>query len=160
MGLQWNDVDFENGTITIRRAINAKGKQTAGKNDFAYRVLPLSSHAIELLTAQNREYRTDPKDPTERIFGDYTSLCYRKRWRIFCEYNGIHYVTPYELRHTFASFNKKSQPWVLDKVMGHAHDGISLSVYSHDTEGDMDDVPTMLDSNLIAQIERGLTHLK
>lgn len=44
--------------------------------------------------------------------------------------------------------------------MGHAHDGISLSVYSHDTEGDMDDVSAMLDDNLVAQIERGLTHLK
>lgn len=155
IGLQWDDVDEENATITIRRSINAKGKQTDGKNDFAQRVLPLSKLAKQLLEAQNREYRTDPKDPTERIFGDYGSICYRKRWGIYCMYNGLQYVTPYELRHTFASNNKLLETWILDEVMGHAHEGMSLGVYAHACEGDMDGVTDRIDDNLLKQIDRG-----
>lgn len=160
IGLQWNDVDEENETITIRRSINAKGMQTDGKNDFAQRVLPLSKLAKQLLEAQNREYRTDPKDPTERIFGDYGSICYRKRWGIYCMYNGLQYVTPYELRHTFASNNKLLETWILDEVMGHAHEGMSLGVYAHACEGDMDGVTDRIDGNLLKQIDRGQKHIQ
>ena len=160
IGLQWDDVDEENATITIRRSINAKGKQTDGKNDFAQRVLPLSKLAKQLLEAQNREYRTDPKDPTERIFGDYGSICYRKRWGIYCMYNGLQYVTPYELRHTFASNNKLLETWILDEVMGHAHEGMSLGVYAHACEGDMDGVTDRIDGNLLKQIDRGQKHIQ
>lgn len=155
MGLQWNDVDYVNNTITIRRSINAKGTQTDGKNDFSYRVLPLSPLALQLLEAQNQEYRTEPKDPTERVFGDYGQICYRKRWGIYCKHNGLQYVTPYELRHTFASYNKKLETWILDEVMGHAHEGMSLGVYAHSADGDMDGITTRLDDNLIYQIKRG-----
>ena len=160
IGLQWNDVDEENETITIRRSINAKGMQTDGKNDFAQRVLQLSKLAKQLLEAQNREYRTDPKDPTERIFRDYGSICYRKRWGIYCMYNGLQYVTPYELRHTFASNNKLLETWILDEVMGHAHEGMSLGVYAHACEGDMDGVTDRIDGNLLKQIDRGQKHIQ
>ena len=159
MGLQWNDVDYVNNTITIRRSINAKGTQTDGKNDFSYRVLPLSPLALQLLEAQNQEYRTDPKDPTERVFGDYGQICYRKRWGIYCKHNGLQYVTPYELRHTFASYNKKLETWILDEVMGHAHEGMSLGVYAHSADGDMDGITTRLDDNLTYQIKRGQQNL-
>lgn len=160
IGLQWDDVDYENETITIRRSINAKGKQTDGKNDFAQRVLPLTPLGKQLLSAQNQEYRTDPQDPTERIFGDYGSICYRKRWGIYCAYNGLQYVTPYELRHSFASYNKKLETWVLDEVMGHAHEGMSLGVYAHACEGDMDGVTDRIDGNLLKQIDRGQKHIQ
>ena len=154
MGLQWGDIDFKNNVIHIRRSINEKGKTTDGKNEYAERDLPMTRKAKELLIAQ-MVYRYDPDDPTERVFGDYSEITYRWRWKLFCECNGITYVTPYELRHTFASVNKKLPVWELDEIMGHVHSGISLGIYAHTLDGDMDDIDSLLDSNLQKQIDIG-----
>lgn len=75
-------------------------------------------------------------------------------------YNGLQYVTPYELRHTFASNNKLLETWILDEVMGHAHEGMSLGVYAHACEGDMDGVTDRIDGNLLKQIDRGQKHIQ
>lgn len=152
MGLQWGDVDTD--CIHIRRSITAKGVETPGKNDFANRDLPLTAIAQDLLNHQQR-YRHNKKNPNERIFGDLTSICYRDRWRVYCQTNGIPYITPYEIRHSFASINKLMPLWVLDVLMGHAHAGISLGIYAHALEDDMAGVSEMLDRNLTRQIENG-----
>lgn len=152
MGLQWGDVDST--CIHIRRAINAKGRETTGKNDFAQRDLPLTKISRELLE-QQKQYRHNTNNPNERIFGELTSICYRDRWNVYCKTNGIPYVTPYEIRHTFASINKLMPLWILDVLMGHAHEGISLGVYAHALEDDMEGVAELLDQNLTRQIEKG-----
>ena len=100
MGLEWGDID--NDYIHIRRAINAKGITTNGKNEFAARDFPQTRYTRMLLESQ-QVYRVTPLDPHERVFGSTGQLCYRKRWGIYCRYNGIPYITPYELRHTFSS---------------------------------------------------------
>lgn len=155
MGLEWGDVDMKNGFVTINRAINAKGQLTTGKNDFSHRVLPLTLLAKELLQKQAQHYRENPRNKHERIFGDFGQICYRSRWKIYCEHNGIPYITPYELRHTFASVNKLLPLWILDVLMGHTHEGISLGTYAHALEGDMKNVAEQLDQNLLAQVELG-----
>lgn len=152
IGLEWGDI--QENYFVVQRSVNAKGQLTKGKNDFVYRHIPLTPIAKQLLKQQEK-YRTNFSDASERIFGDYGQICYRKRWSIFCEHNGISYITPYEIRHTFASVNKLLPEWILDVVMGHAHEGMSLGVYAHALDGDMDDVNKMLDNNLTAQIERG-----
>lgn len=157
MGLQWGDVDGD--IIHIRRSINEKQVVTAGKNVYAQRDLPLTTRAHELLAAQS-VYRFNANDPDERIFGDYCEITYRERWKLFCVTNGIEYVSPYELRHSFASVNKMLPVWMLDSVMGHAHEGMSLGVYAHSMDGDLDNIGQMLDDNLSAQIERGKALLK
>lgn len=103
MGLEWGDID--NDYIHIRRAINAKGITTNGKNEFAARDFPQTRYTRMLLESQ-QVYRVTPLDPHERVFGSTGQLCYRKRWGIYCRYNGIPYITPYELRHTFSSIYK------------------------------------------------------
>lgn len=152
IGLEWGD--FLSDSFTVQRSVNAKGQVTKGKNDFVYRTLPLTPMAKQLLKNQEK-YRVSFHDKTERVFGDFGQLCYRKRWGLFCEHNGIPYITPYEIRHTFASVNKFLPEWILDVVMGHAHEGMSLGVYAHALDGDMDNVASLLDKNLTEQIERG-----
>ena len=155
MGLEWGDVDQER--IHIRRAINAKGQRTSGKNEFAERDFPITKHILKILNSQ-KQYRTNPENSHERIFGDIGQLCYRERWHKYCEYNGIPYITPYELRHTFASMYKDNLgPWVLDELMGHVHEGMTLGVYAHRMEGDMETVSEVLDNVLDHKIEAGKT---
>lgn len=134
MGLEWGDID--NDYIHIRRAINAKGITTNGKNEFAARDFPQTRYTRMLLESQ-QVYRVTPLDPHERVFGSTGQLCYRKRWGIYCRYNGIPYITPYELRHTFSSIYKNHfSNWVYEELVGHTHPGVN-GVYMHPMDGDM-----------------------
>ena len=99
MGLQWGDITDD--TIHIQRAINEKGRQTSGKNEFADRLLPQTKYTRALFASQAAFVGAHAS--TERVFGDYSEITYRFRFKRYCEHNGIDYVTPYELRHTFAS---------------------------------------------------------
>ena len=82
-------------------------------------------------------------------------LCYRKRWGIYCRYNGIPYITPYELRHTFSSIYKNHfSNWVYEELVGHTHPGVN-GVYMHPMDGDMDGVPALLDSLLDERLSLG-----
>lgn len=141
MGLEWGDID--DNYIHIRRAINAKGITTSGKNEFAARDFPQTRYTHMLLDSQ-KVYRVNPLDPHERVFGPTGQLCYRKRWGIYCNYNGIPYITPYELRHTFSSIYKNVlSNWVYEELVGHTHPGVN-GVYMHPMDGDMDNVPACL----------------
>ena len=165
MGLEWGDIDDD--YIHIQRAINAKGVMTSGKNGYAKRDFPQTRQTRAVLKAQE-EYRQNPNNPHERVFGDIGQLCYRERWGKFCKYNGIPYVTPYELRHTFKSLYKGEirglpdaekniptfQDWTIEELMGHVHSGMP-GVYGHTLDGDMDMVPQLLESVFDARLERG-----
>lgn len=152
MGLEWGDID--DNYIHIRRAINAKGITTSGKNEFAARDFPQTRYTHMLLDSQ-KVYRVNPLDPHERVFGPTGQLCYRKRWGIYCNYNGIPYITPYELRHTFSSIYKNVlSNWVYEELVGHTHPGVN-GVYMHPMDGDMDNVPACLDSLLDERLALG-----
>lgn len=146
MGLEWGDIKED--YIEIRRAINAKGKTTHGKNEFAKRDFPQTKHTRKIIEDQ-KKYRRNLHNPHERVFGDQGQISYRDRWGIFCKHNEIDYVTPYELRHTFASIYKGFiVGWVLDELMGHFHEGMTLGVYAHRMEGDMREAPSLLEKYL------------
>ena len=165
MGLEWGDIDDD--YIHVRRAINAKGVTTSGKNGYVKRDFPQTRQTHEVLKAQEK-YRQYPSNPHERVFGTTGQLCYRERWAKFCKFNGIPYITPYELRHTFRSIYKgeisglpKSerniptfQNWTIEELMGHVHAGMP-GVYGHTLDGDMDMVPQLLESVFDARLKRG-----
>lgn len=151
LGLQWGDIT--NDGIHIQRAINAKGHCTNGKNSNANRVIPHTKYTRGIFAAQEQFRRTSC--PTERVFGDYAEPTLCARWKRYCSYNGIPYITPYELRHTFASIYKRHLPkWVYDELIGHAHSGLD-GVYMHPMADDMDDVPDILEKALYNQYKLG-----
>lgn len=165
MGLEWGDIDDD--FIHVRRAINAKGVTTGGKNGYAKRDFPQTRQTRDILKAQEK-YRQSPNNPHERVFGNTGQLCYRERWAKFCKFNGIPYITPYELRHTFRSIYKGEisglpesekniptfQNWTIEEIMGHVHAGMP-GVYGHTLDGDMDMVPQLLESVFDARLKRG-----
>lgn len=152
LGLQWGDIDDD--TIHIRRSINAKNEQTDGKNSLAIRDLPQTKYTRGIFLAQEQFCYT--LSPSERVFGYYAESTLRSRWERYCNYNSISYITPYELRHTFASIYKTAfSLWTLDSIMGHAHQGVTLGIYSHAMVDDMDDVPRILEGNLCKKYKLG-----
>ena len=60
------------------------------------------------------------------------------------------------MRHTFSSIYKDHLGlWVLDELMGHVHSGMTLGVYSHPLDSDMDGVVPILERELRKQYLRG-----
>ena len=58
LGLRWTDVDFQHGVLKIQRAIsrqNGKIAEAPLKTKNAYRTLPLSADAIDVLKAQKNK---------------------------------------------------------------------------------------------------------
>ena len=58
LGLKWTDVDFQHGALKIQRAIsrqNSKVVEAPLKTKNAYRTLPLSADAIDVLMQQRRK---------------------------------------------------------------------------------------------------------
>lgn len=151
LGLQWGDIT-EN-EIHIQRAINAKGRCTNGKNDNANRILPQTKYTRGIFAAQKHFRNTN--SPTERVFGTYAEPTLCTRWKRYCAYNDIPYITPYELRHTFASIYKRRLPkWVFDELIGHAHTGLDKT-YMHPMADDMDGIPAILEKALYHQYKLG-----
>lgn len=126
-GLQWDDID--GARVYIRRAVNEAKEVTRGKNESAIRSFIMSPLARQVLEAQPHTGKY--------VFGiSTTSNAYRKYWRLFCAHNGIDYVTPYELRHTFVSIVKGLPLGVIQPVVGHVKDFDTIGTYSHALNGD------------------------
>jgi len=138
LGLRWSDV--ENGVVTIRQAINYRGRTTEGKNENARRRFGLNSILEGILE--------DQKNKTWRLRSEY----------IFCNHAGksarqtdcIHSwnrirdemetkASPYSLRHTFISFMAMDMPEEsLKKLVGHSASMDTYGVYGHAVNGDME----------------------
>ena len=135
------------------RAINAKGITTNGKNEFAARDFPQTRYTRMLLESQ-QVYRVTPLDLMRgslEALVNYATV----NVGIYCRYNGIPYITPYELRHTFSSIYKNHfSNWVYEELVGHTHPGVN-GVYMHPMDGDMDGVPALLDSLLDERLSLG-----
>lgn len=121
--------DVEGDRVTIRRAINVHREITHGKNDNAGRTFVLTPTARAVLEDQLQ--RMDGI----YIFGAVGEPAYRRRWKRYCEVNGIPYVTPYELRHTFVSAVQGLPEGWVKTLVGHSRAMDTFGVYGHEMAG-------------------------
>ncbi|EDP60814.1 site-specific integrase [Vibrio sp. AND4] len=158
-GLAWEDVDFENKVLTIRRAtFESRGLKTP-KTD-RERTVDLMPPALEALQAQKKlsshypqkEHEVELADKTIRLdnirfvfnpkatenlnaktpYDYFSKTAPNKMWRNICIRAGIPYRNVYQLRHTYAS-------WMLSyanvniaylaQQMGHSNFLMIASVY-------------------------------
>jgi integrase len=130
--------------VTIYESINDEGNLTPGKNDNARRTYLLDYHAVKVLD--------DQVSMLQRlgwisayVFPDYDRGFipqdkFRKAWKRYCEANGITGApTPYELRHTWVSINKKMPDGLKKLIVGHSKDMDTDGTYGHEMEGDMEE---------------------
>lgn len=138
LGLKVSDISQDR--LIIRRAINARGKITDGKNDNARRVIPIGELASGILrkTIQRNE---EHNLRTEWIFcspdgsqGKQNGM--RKHWaklKTERELPG----TVYSLRHTFISMMKNVLPeQSIKDIVGHSVNMDTFGTYGHIMEGD------------------------
>lgn len=143
-GLKWDDIDFSQQTVTIRRTVeriadlspNAKAKTkvviTEPKTAASCRVIPLPVFLMQYLNRYKQSpdcyLLTGSKKHTE-------PHQFYVRYQNFLSANGLDKTTFHALRHTFATncvengFDVKS----LSEILGHANVTTTLSVYVHPT---------------------------
>lgn len=140
-GLKWEDIDFENKILNIRRTVQRVylGKNeskiivTTPKSKKSVRKIPLSKVLINKLRPLSNMFSKNDYILTGSLDKCYEPLVYRYTYRVVLKNSNISYRKYHCLRHTFATrcirvgMDIKS----LSEVLGHSSIGITLSTYVH-----------------------------
>ncbi|NPT53572.1 tyrosine-type recombinase/integrase [Paraburkholderia elongata] len=136
IALNWDDIDWQAGTVRVWKAMTAeaKGKVETTKTAAGRREVKLLRPALEALAAQKQHtYQAH-----EAIFHDART---NKRWaghtKVWDVWQSvirkakIRYRNPYQTRHTFASMmlSAGEHPMWVSKQMGHADQTMISRVY-------------------------------
>ena len=141
LGLKWTDVDLDRGVLKIQRAIsrqNGKVVETPLKTKNAYRTLPLSADAIDVLKMQKCKIGNSKwvfPSPTGGPMSPDSVLHMLQR---VLKRAGLPRIRFHDLRHTFATHATKGgvDPKTLSGILGHTNASFTLDTYTHVT-GDM-----------------------
>lgn len=141
-GLRWEDVNFDNNTIKIKRTVQRiyepKSKTSeinvgSTKTSAGERTVPITQKISDYLKSLKKDgnmYIATGKDtPTEpRTHRQYHTRLMKKV--------GIDYITPHGLRHTFATraIQKGVDPKTVSAILGHSNSNITLNIYTSVTE--------------------------
>lgn len=121
LGLKWNDIDFENATLTVQRTRDRNGSRTP-KTMKSYRTIPID----DMLLVQLKRYRTWCKK-TSLYFGksfseeSFIFISYLSGepisdntltdpFRRIISETGLKKITPHGLRHTHATILLTKRP--------------------------------------------------
>lgn len=141
-GLKWEDINFSNRTIQIKRTVqriykseNKTSEMNIGntKTNAGERVVPITEKVFEHLEKcrkSNGIYVASGKEkPTEpRTHRQYHERVMKKL--------GIDYIKPHGLRHTFATRAIKCgvDPKTVSAILGHSNSSITLNIYTSVTD--------------------------
>lgn len=147
LGIQKDDI--QGNRIYIRRAVNARGRVTDGKNENARRMIPISNHAAEILR-QTIQRNEELNLNTPWVFcspdgsqGKQTRM--RKQWAKLKEERNLP-GTVYSLRHTFISLMKNVMPEAMIKdIVGHSTSMPTLTHYGHIMRHDAEQAAEIID---------------
>lgn len=141
-GLKWENVNFDDRTIKIRRTVQrvykAESKTSeinigSTKTSAGERTVPITEKIRDYLkehkkdgniyVASGREIPTEPR----------THRQYHKR---LMRRIGIDYIKPHGLRHTFATraIQHGVDPKTVSAILGHSNSNITLNIYTSVTE--------------------------
>ena len=147
LGLQISDIDHNR--VIIRRAVNARGHITDGKNKNARRMIPIGELASSILRntiKRNEDYNLR----TEWIFcspdgsqGKQTRM--RKHWEKLKEERDLP-GTVYSLRHTFITIMKNVLPeQAIKDIVGHSVSMDTFGTYGHILDGEDRETAQVID---------------
>ena len=146
LGLQVSDIDHNRGII--RRAVNARGHITDGKNKNARRMIPIGELASSILRntiKRNEDYNLR----TEWIFcspdgsqGKQSRM--RKHWEKLKEERDLP-GTVYSLRHTFITMMKNVLPeQAIKDIVGHSVSMDTFGTYKHEIKGEIENAAEVI----------------
>ena len=138
LGLKWVDIDLERGDLRVRRQIariNGEVVEAPLKTKNAYRTLPLSADAIDVLMQQRRKTGNSEwvfPSPTGGPLSPDSVLHMLHR---VLKRAGLPKVRFHDLRHTFATLALQSGVDIktVSGMLGHFSAGFTLDTYAHVT---------------------------
>ena len=140
LGLKWQDVDWKNGIIKVRRQvarIDGEIVEAPLKTKNSYRAVTISPQAIEVLKQQKAKTK-ELKEPY--IFpssngGPISPDSVNNMLKRVLERAGIPKVRFHDLRHTFATIALQNGVDIktLSSMLGHYSAGFTLDTYTHVT---------------------------
>lgn len=150
-GLKWNDIDFQNRIIHIRRNVTHDSNNSRFiigelKTSSGQRDIPMTKTAYEVLMELKKQKEKRKQKVISFEFADHVFLNrngkllpnsnYDRYLARLCEKAGIEKISMHTLRHTFATrcIESGMKPKTLQKILGHANITMTMDLYVHVTE--------------------------
>lgn len=140
LGLTWQDVDFEHGCIRIARTLQRVGGEYIigePKTEAGRRTIALPAEAMAVLR-QQRGRQVLAGQASELVFPAPSGRPLHRAvvehaLRRECDRMGLPPVTPHGLRHLHGSLllDQGLPVPAVSARLGHAHPGVTMSVYAH-----------------------------
>lgn len=148
LGLKWQDVDFTNKTISVKRAVTRKkgGGFEIGslKTDHSYRNISLFEHVIKELEEYKHEQRKF-KMKNRKTYKDEDLITASssgsfilprnldRSWLSALDESMLKKIRFHDMRHTHATLLLKqgTHPKVVQERLGHYSVTVTLDLYSH-----------------------------
>ena len=156
LGLHWQDINFDNGTLQVRRSVSrVRGqgyKEFEPKTTRSMRLLTLPQFILEMLkdhrTHQEEAQRaaaTAGRDQGLVFCNKYGSYLrpdrVRKQFQKLLADAGLPHMRFHDLRHSAATIlmSMGVPAKVVQEILGHANISMTLGIYSHVLPGMQDD---------------------
>lgn len=140
VALRWEDLDWENALLRVRRSIDLKGRIGTPKNG-KERVTAVSSQLAGVLAWHKRrieasEYHSSPwmfPNPVRKDGGPVKGDHLLKKFREWLEEAGIERRRWHDIRHSGVTraLEKGAEIALVSKFAGHSNIGITADMYGH-----------------------------
>jgi integrase len=144
LGLKWDDIDLQNGTLQARRTMSESrvGRIEERPKNGRGRRIDLSPSVAEILaTHRETQGSGDLVFATRQGTPVNSSNLLRRSFLPLLESCGLPRIRFHDLRHTCATirFIKGQHPKRMSEILGHSSVSITLDIYSHVIPGMGDD---------------------
>jgi integrase len=156
LGLHWQDIDFDQGTLQVRRSVSrVRGqgyKELEPKTPGSRRMLTLPQFVLDMLKQHCanqdgvRQKAGNRWQEHDLVFcNKYGSFLrpdrVRKQFQQLLVDAGLPYMRFHDLRHSAATIFMKMgvPPKVVQEILGHSNINITLGIYSHVLPGMQDE---------------------
>ena len=157
LGLKWEDIDFEHGSLRVKRQIariNGEIVEAPLKTKNAYRTLPLADDTIQVLKQQRKKVGSSPwvfPSPTGGPISPDSVLHMLHR---VLKRAGLPRVRFHDLRHTFATLALQNGVDIktVSGMLGHFSAGFTLDTYAQVTTAAQKEAARTMEKVLTAAI--------
>ncbi|HEU5376966.1 MAG TPA: tyrosine-type recombinase/integrase [Ktedonobacteraceae bacterium] len=172
LALRWQDINFESGTIQVKRAVSYHQKygyvESEPKTSRSRREIMLASFVVDILTKheqQQKEQRlavggdwTDKNLVFTNATGDfYSPSTLVKAFRRFLMKVGLPHMRFHDLRHSAATIllTMKVHPKVVQEILGHSQIATTMDIYSHAMPSMQSEATEQWDTTFEQALKRG-----
>lgn len=163
-GLEWKDIDFEKGTISIKRSaiyinhefslIEKPPKTKTSKRTIKMpKVMQAILEEYKVWYDEQKKMLDDLWVNTDKVIARWngetiTPQTMRQWLHNLLNKNGIRIVSPHSLRHTNITIQLRNKipPKAVARFAGHSDASVTLNVYSHFLEEDEDEYVNLFDN--------------